>query len=293
MIQYSKQHNTLPKGFAMSFRINNGISAMNANLQSSLNNLGIKRSLGSLSSGSVMNNAAYNASGLGIANQLSAQVSGLGQSIMNSNDSIGMVQVADGALQEYGNILEDVRVLTLQASNGTLNNDDRTIIQQQIDSLLQSADDIAKTTKFNGINLLDGTGGSSNDGTFITHTGADSNETNSVSIGDSQVATAITGTIDVTTQASAATSIDAVDNAIKNITDIRSDLGAAQNQLLSNIKNIAVTQINIASAESQIRDVDFASESANFSKLNIRAQAGSFAQSQAHSAQANIANLLK
>ena len=277
----------------MSFRINNSISAMNANLRSSLNNLGIQRSLGSLSSGSAINNAAYDASGLGVANQLSAQVSGLSQAIMNSNESIGMIQVADGALAEYNTILEDVRVLTLQASNGTLSSDDRDIIGQQIDSLLQSADDIAKTTKFNGINLLDGTAGSSNNTTFVTHSGADANETKSVNIADAKVASTISGTIDVTSQSAAESSTNAIDDAIKNITSIRSDLGAAQNELLSNIRNISVTQVNIASAESQIRDVDFAAESANFSKMNLLAKTGSYSQSQINASQANIANLLK
>jgi len=277
----------------MSFRINGGINAMNANLKSSLNNLGINKSLGKLSSGSAVNNASYNASGLGIANQLSAQVSGLGQAIMNSNESIGLVQVADGALSEYQNILEDVRVLTLQASNGTLSNDDRDIIQTQIDSLLESADDIAKSTSFNGIKLLDGTGGSSNDGTFVTHTGANSDENQSLNISDAQIASTITGSIDVTSQASASSSISAVDDAIKNVTSIRSELGSAQNQLMSNIRNISVTQVNVASAESQIRDIDFAAESANFSKMNLLAHTGSFAQAQSNISQADIANLLK
>ncbi|PHS58294.1 MAG: flagellin [Sulfurimonas sp.] len=277
----------------MAFRINSGITAMNANVQSSLNKLGVNRSVAAFSSGFAINKSAYDASGLGIANQLSSQVSGLGQAIQNSNDSIGLVQVADGALQEYTNILEDVRVLTLQASNGTLNNDNRAIIQTQIDSLLQSADDIAKTTRYNSIKLLDGTGGSSNNGTFVSQIGANANETQSVRIGDAQVSSIIAGGIDVSSLALAQSSTTSIDDAIKNITTIRSDLGAAQNKLFSNISNISVTQVNIAAAESQIRDIDFAAESANFSKLNILAQTGSYAQSQANASQASVANLFK
>jgi flagellin len=277
----------------MGFRINSNIGSMNANLHSNLNNMGINKSLGSLASGSAINHAAYDASGLGIANQLSAQVSGLGRSIMNSNESIGMVQVADGALQEYGNNLDRVRVLTLQASNGTLGADDRAIIQKEIDALMESADDIAKTTKFNGINLLDGTGGSSGDGTFVTHTGANANETQSVAIGDAQTASVLGGVIDVTTQAGASASLGLIDTAKENIDGMRADLGAAQNQLMSNIRNISVTQVNVASAESQIRDIDFAAESANFSKMNIMSQTGSFAQAQANAAQSNVVNLFK
>ncbi|WP_372999360.1 flagellin [Sulfurimonas sp.] len=277
----------------MGFRINSNIGAMNASLHSNLSNMGMNKSLGSLASGSAINYAAYDASGLGIANQLSAQVSGLGRAIMNSNESIGMLQVADGALQEYGDTLERVRTLTLQASNGTLGASDRAIIQKEIDSLMESADNIAKSTTFNDINLLDGSGGSAGNGTFITHTGANTDENQSVTIGDAQTASLLSGAIDVTTQAGASASLSTIDDAMKSIDGMRADLGAAQNQLMSNIRNISVTQINVASAESQIRDIDFAAESANFSKMNILSQTGSFAQAQSNAAQANVLNLFK
>ena len=278
----------------MSFKINSNIGALNANLNSSMNSMSVSKSLGALASGSSINSASYNSAGLAIANQLSAQVSGMGQAIMNSNDTVGLVQVADGALEEYGNILEDVRRLSIQASNGTLSSDDRAIIQQEIDSLMSSADDIAKTTSFNGINLLDGTGGSFGNGTFVTQTGANEGEIQSLTIGDAQTASILGGlTIDVTTQAAASASLDTLDTAIDNINGKRADLGAAQNQLMSSIKNTYVTQTNIASAESQMRDIDFAAESANFSKLNILAQTGSFAQAQANAAQSAVVNLFR
>ena len=263
---------------------------MTANLHSNLSNQGIQNSLGKLSSGSNITSAAYDASGLGIANQLSAQVSGLGQAIMNSNDSIGMIQVADGAMASIQDNMDRIRVLTLQASNGTMSADDRAIIQKEIDGLLESSDDIAKQTSYNGISLLDGTGGSAGDGTFTTQSGADSGDTQSVSFGNAQVSSLV-GSIDVTTGAGLATALDTVDSALGGINDIRSELGASQNQLMSNIRNISVTQVNVASAQSQIRDVDFALESANFSRANIMSQVGSFAQSQAHASAANVTRL--
>jgi len=277
----------------MAFSINTNISAMNANLHSNANNSTLNKSLGSLASGSTLNSAAYDASGLGIANQLSAQVSGLGQAIMNSNESIGMLQVADGALQEYGNILDDVRVLTLQASNGTLNADDRAIIQKQIDGLLESADDIATTTQFNGIKLLDGSGGAAGNGLFTTHTGADSGETISSQISDVRTASLLSGTIDVTTAGGAESALNTLDDAAKSLTSVRSDIGASQNQLMSNIRNTSVTQVNVASAESQIRDIDFAAQSANFSQANLAAQIGSFVQAQSNASQSNYLSLLQ
>ena len=277
----------------MSFRINTNISAMTANLHSNISDMGINKSLSSLSSGSSLNSAAYDASGLGIANQLSSQVSGLGQSIMNANDSIGMIQVADGALQEYGDILDEVRVLTLKASNGTLTSSNKEIIQNQIDSLMESADSIAKNTTYNDINLLDGSGGSSGDGVFVTQAGANVGDTHSVTIGDAQTSSIVSDTIDVTTPEGASLALRTLDDAMDSIGSLRADLGAAQNQLVANIKNTSVTQVNIAAAESQVRDIDFAAESANFSQANIAAHIGSFSQAQANASQANILGLLQ
>ena len=276
----------------MAFSINTNISAMQANLHSNLNSGGLDRSLNSLSSGSQLGSAAYDSSGLGIANQLSAQVSGMGQAIQNSNESIGMIQIADGAMQGISENMDRIRVLTLQASNGTMNDSNRAIIQKEIDSLLEASDDIAKQTSYNGTTLLDGTGGNAADGTFVTQSGADSGNTQSVTIGDAQVASLV-GSIDVTTEAGRTAALDSVDSAMKGISDIRSELGASQNQLMSNIRNTSVTQINVASAESQIRDVDFALESANFSRQNLMSQVGSFTQAQANASAANVTRLFQ
>lgn len=276
----------------MSFSINSNISAMRANLNSNIKNQGLDNTLGMLSSGSKLGNAAYDASGLGIANQLSAQVSGLGQAIMNSNDTIGMIQVADGAMSGINDNMERIRVLTLQASNGILGENDREIIQKEIDSLLESSDDIAKTTSYNGINLLDGSGGTTGDGTFSTQSGADSGDTQDVHIADAQVASLL-GSIDIRTEAGRTSALESVDSALSSIGDSRAELGASQNQLMSNIRNISVTQVNVASAESQIRDVDFAQESANFSHANIMSQVGAFSQAQANASASNVTRLFQ
>lgn len=274
----------------MSFSISTNISAMTANLHSNISNQSRNTSLGNLSSGSNMTNAAYDASGLGIANQLSAQVSGLGQAIQNSNESIGMIQIADGAMSGIQDNMDRIRILTLQASNGTMNADDRAIIQKEIDGLLESSDDIAKQTSYNGTSLLDGTGGSAGDGTFTTQSGADSGDKQSVTIGDAQVASLV-GSIDVTTTAGLATALTDIDSAMTGISDIRSELGASQNALMSNIRNTSVSQLNAASSESQMRDVDFAQESANFSQANLMSQIGSFTQAQANVSASNVTRL--
>ena len=274
----------------MSFSINSNIGAMTANLNANLKNKALDNSLSLLSSGSKLGNAAYDASGLSMANQQSAQVSGLGQAIMNSNDSIGMIQVADGAMSGINDNMERIRVLTLQASNGTMNADNREAIQKEIDGLLESSDDIAKQTSYNGVKLLDGTGGSSGDGTFTTQSGADRGATQSVTMADARVSSLV-GSIDVTSQSGRASAMDTIDSALTSISDSRAQLGASQNQLMSNVRNISVGQINAASAESQMRDVDFAAESANFSQQNIMSQIGSFAQAQANASASSVTKL--
>jgi len=322
----------------MGFRINTNIAAMNAHRNASQNNVGLDKSLNSLSSGLRINKAADDSAGLAIANQLSAQSQGLGQAIKNSNDGIALLQTADGALEEYGNILQRVRVLATQAANDTQDSTSRSYIQKEVNALMAEADDISTTTKFNGTELLDGTGGAASDGTFVFHTGAYADQTQSIAIGNAQVSSlagstgyapvvGVTGVVaatalvsgvggattslaavvgvtavaaqaqaqafSVTSQGTAELTIASMDAAIVTNNGNRADIGAAQNKLESTVRNISVTQVNISAAESNIRDVDFAAESANFAKHNILAQSGSYAMSQANSVQQNVLRLLQ
>jgi len=277
----------------MGFRINTNIAAMQAHMNSTNNNIGLDRSLNSLSSGLRINRAADDASGLAIANQLSAQSSGLGQAIRNSNDGIAMIQTADGALEEYDNILNRVRVLSVQAANDTQSDTSRTFIQEEVDALIEEAQVIADTTSFNGQQLLDATGGAGADGTFVFHTGAYAGETTTVSIGSASTGDIGVDALVVSNQSDANAAISAIDAGILLVDTIRSTLGAAQNKLESTVRNISVTQVNVQAAESQIRDVDFAQESANFAKHNILAQSGTYAMSQANAVQQNVLRLLQ
>ncbi|RLF02103.1 MAG: flagellin [Thermoprotei archaeon] len=277
----------------MGFRINTNIGAMNAHRSATMNNIGLDKSLNSLSSGLRINKAADDASGLSIANKLSAQSQGLGQAINNSNDGIALIQTADGAMEEYGNILKRVRVLATQAANDTQDADSRNYISLEITALMDEASDIAKTTKFNGVTLLDGNSASLGTGVFVFHTGGYSGETQSVDIGTAGTSVLVSGAHTVGTQASAEATIAEMDVGIKAVDALRATMGAAQNKLESTVRNISVTQVNVAAAESQIRDVDFAAESATFAKHNILAQSGSYAMSQANAVQQNVMRLLQ
>jgi flagellin len=280
----------------MGFRINTNIGAMNAHMQATMNNVGLDKSLQSLSSGLRINKAADDSAGLAIANKLSAQSQGLGQSISNANDAIGLIQTADGAMQEYGNIMKRVRVLAVQAANDTQDTTSRGFISQEVQALLAEASDIAATTKFNGTTLLSGSATSGTNGTFTFHVGAYANETQAVALGTnavSDIAATAPASITVGTRASAELTIGYMDTAIQNVDTKRATFGAAQNKLESTVRNISVTQVNIAAAESAIRDVDFAAESAKFAKHNILAQSGSYAMSQANAVQQNVLRLLQ
>ena len=512
----------------MGFRINTNIAAMNAHRNATQTNLGLDKSLNSLSSGLRINKAADDASGMTIADSLRSQANGLGQAIRNANDGIAVVQTADGALDEYINIVDRIRTLSIQAASDGQNTDSRMAIQRDVSALLSAADGIAKTTSFNGLSLLDGSytdknfqiGAYANEtvsvsidsartaslGKFVYAEAGDASETsdvqstalvagalevngvdvgaaaagttaagdnttaraadsawavmnainsqtsdtgvtatatttlsgnaiaggviadnelliNGINIGavtvsanDSTgtlvaainkataetnvsaslmdngkllltsengenifIATAAAGTaiesdtttaktmgfgdgatansltyklndltgadggsiglagdddgiargrvtlesdnavvisgtaeanagftadqtfsvansistVDVTTYDEAQLSIKKADHALAQLDRTRSNIGSTQNQLESTIRNISVTQVNVTAAESQIRDVDFAAESANFAKLNILAQSGSYAMSQANAVQQNVLRLLQ
>ncbi len=167
----------------MGFRINTNVAAMDAHRNSVQTNLRLNKDLQQLSSGLRINTAADDASGLAIANTLRQQAQGLGQAINNANDGIGVMQTADGALEEYENIINTIRTKSIQAASDGQNADTRAKIQADIDRLLEEAQNIASTTSFNGQTLLNG---GFHDKSF--HIGAYSGETVNISINDTQIA---------------------------------------------------------------------------------------------------------
>ena len=269
----------------MGFRINTNIGAMDAHKNAVMNNVQLDKSLNRLSSGLRINKAADDSAGLAIADKLSAQSQGLGQAIRNGNDAIGLIQTADGALQEYTQIVQRIRTLAVESSNDTQDTASRSFIQTEVNRLISSASFINSQTKFNGKTLFTGS-------SFTFHIGAYANEVTKTVINSMKAGTVI-GTAGVSTQSAAEATISGMDSALKKIDTLRSTLGAAQNQLESTIRNISTTQVNVTAAESQIRDVDFAAESANFNKRNILAQSGSYAMSQANAVQQNVLRLLQ
>ena len=274
------------KGFIMGFRINTNIGAQNAWRNATMNNVQLDKSLNSLSSGLRINRAADDAAGLAIANKLSAQSQGLGQAIRNSNDGIGALQTADGALEEFGNILQRIKVLATQAANDTQNTASRAAISTEITALVGEANQIITSTTFNGKGALNG-------GLSAFNVQVGDRAIDGLDVGISAVSNLDATTYTVDTASNAQATISAIAAKIEANDTARASIGANQNRLESVIRNISVTQVNVAAAESQIRDVDFAAESANFAKRNILAQSGSYAMSQANAVQQNVLRLLQ
>jgi flagellin len=284
-------------------RINTNVSSLNA--QESANQVGrnLQNSLEKLSSGLRINKASDDASGLAIADKLRTQASSIGQSISNGNSAVALTQIADKAMAEQSNILDIIKTKLLQAATATTSSKGREAIAKDVDKLLDQLNNIAIQTNYNGIQLLQaGTTangsaaasltfqmGETSANTISTSSGVSAN-VNGLSL--STLKTAV-GTASSFTASAATTGLSAIDTALNTLNGWRSDFGSTQNQLESAIRNLSTQQTNIKAAESVIRDVDYASESANFNKQNIVAQAGTYAMSQANTIQQNVLRLLQ
>lgn len=255
----------------MGFSINTNVPSMNSNLDLNTSSLNSKKALASIATALRINSAADDASGMMISNRLNSQASTFGQEIMNANESIGMIQIADGAMGSISENMDKIRTLSVQASNATLDEGGKSIIQNEINALMKSTADIVNTTSYNGLNLLNNSAGS---GLNL------------------QVDSILSFSIDIMSKESAASSLDSIDEAMKSINGVRSDLGSMQNKIVSNINNLSSAQINTAAAGSQIKDIDFAKESENFSKSNLLSKTGSFVQSHANTSHVNMGVLL-
>jgi flagellin len=273
-------------------RIQNNVEAFNAHRQLSQTAAKAAKSMEKLSSGYRINRAADDAAGLAISEKMRAQIGGLAQAQRNAQDGVSLVQTAEGALNEVHSMLNRVRDLKVQYLNGTLDTDDKTAIVSEVKQLASEIGEIATKTEFNGINLLDGTGGSA--GVVSFQVGANGGETVSVTTRDIAGASGTGGIDGVTNTATwEAVALADIDTAITNISSLRSEFGAVQNRLEHRMANLATYQENLVASESRIRDVDMASEMVDFTKLGILQQAGTSMLAQANQAPQNVLSLLR
>ncbi|RXJ93827.1 flagellin [Malaciobacter molluscorum] len=285
-------------------RINTNTASLMAQEANTNTNKKLTTSLEKLSSGLRINKASDDASGLAIADKLRTQASSLGQSISNGNSAVSLTQIADKAMAEQSNILDTIKAKLLQASTGTTSPEGIEAIEKDINKLLDQLNNIASQTNYNGTALLQasmGAAGSSARSPLTFQMGETAADTIATTSGVQANVTGLSLTTiktDVATTGgmSAATArsyLKTIDKAITKLNSWRADYGSTQNQLESAIRNQMTQQTNIKAAESVIRDVDYAQESATFNKQNIISQAGTFAMSQANNVQQNILRLLQ
>lgn len=258
--------------------------------QNNLNNTqaSIQSSLSKLSSGYRINTAADDAAGLAISQKMQAQVNGLNQANRNAQDGISLIQTAEGAMGQTQSILQRMRELAVQSSNGTNTTADRNQIQLEVGALQSEISRIASTTQFNTKNLLSG----KISGTLI-QVGANGGQTISLTIATMTAAALSVGTsVSVGTVSAATTAIGKISAAIDKVSSARAKLGALQNRLTHTIANLTTASQNMTAAESQITDVDMAAEMSTFTKNQVLSQAGVAMLAQANQAPQAILKLL-
>jgi len=280
-------------------RINTNVASLQAQNSNSVNNSNVASSLEKLATGSAINKASDNASGLAIADKLRTQASSLSQAVSNGNSAISLTQIADRAISEQSNILDIIKTKLVQATTSTTTSNGIEAISSDIKMLGAQLNNIADNTNYNGLTLLQGADSSTAADTLTFQMGEFSGDTISLGTSGKIHATlsglgiGTAGDLSVGTHTAASTLLAKLDTALEKLNTMRGHVGSTQNQLESKTRNVAETVVNIQAAESQIRDVDYAAESANFNKLNIVAQAGTYAISQANSAQQNVMSLLR
>ncbi|NJM10111.1 MAG: flagellin FliC [Bdellovibrionaceae bacterium] len=276
----------------MGLRINTNTASLNAQRNLMGTKLGLDKSLERLSSGYRINRAGDDAAGLAISENLRAQIRGLKQASRNAQDGVSLVQVAEGSLNEISSILIRLRELSVQAASDTIGPVERQFLNVEYDQLVSEIDRIADGTEFNGTQLLSGTGsildfqvGTRNDPNIDRLSfDASKADANSAALGVNLTS--------VADKASAQNTLSALDQAIVSVSAMRADFGAIQNRLQSTISNLAVSVENMSAANSRIRDVDVAEETAEMTRNNILLNAGTSVLAQANSTAQTALSLL-
>jgi flagellin len=266
----------------MGLRVNTNIMSMSAqrNLSTVTERLG--GNFMRLSSGLRVASASDDPAGLGISERMRAQIRSLGQASRNAQDGSSLAQTAEGALAEVHSSLHRMRELAIQASNGTYSTDDRSVLDVEFQAIIAEIDRIANSTEFNGIPLLDGSQAS-----VTIQVGLENAVSDTITVGLQDVGAAALGlsggTFDVTDVANAQGVLAALDTATNSVNTARGNLGASQNRLQSTIRSILNVRENLSAAESRIRDVDVAAETADLTRNSIMQQAATSILSQANS----------
>ncbi|HVI98180.1 MAG TPA: flagellin [Sphingomonas sp.] len=267
--------------------IGTNIGALRAANASTTATSSLQQSMQRLSTGKRINSAKDDAAGLAIAASMTSQIRGMNQGVRNANDGISMAQTAEGALDEVTNMLQRIRELAVQASNGTYSTDDLTNIKAEVTELQGQITSIKSNTEFNGIKLFDGTAGTS--GTVTIQVGANAADTVDLKFTEIDLDDAVAS--DLFDDPSAA--LETLTTAINTVSTARATLGAGQSRLSSVVNNLTSNATNLTDARSRIEDTDFSAETTNLAKAQILSQASTAMLAQANQSQQNVLSLLR
>jgi flagellin len=275
----------------MSLFINHNIASLVAQRRVAGTQRTLQGAFERVSSGLRINKAADDAAGLGVAENLQSQYRSSRVAMRNTNDGISVVQTAEGSTNEVANIIKRMRELAVQSSSEVLATTERAYIQDEFGQLTQEVERIANVTEFNGRKLTNNSSTSLAVQVGVNNT---ANDRISITLGDLTSSTlgVRTAVMSLNTVASARAAITSLDSALDTVNGYRSDFGAIQNRLGSALQNIEIYAENLASAEAQIRDADFAYETAELSKLQIMQQAGLSVLAQAKMSTQGVLSLL-
>jgi flagellin len=273
--------------------INHNISSIFASRQLEVNNREADRNIEKLSSGLRINRAGDDASGLAVSEKMRSQVSGLRRAERNTQDAISFIQTAEGYLDESQTILQRVRELAVQSSNGIYSSQDRMQIQVEVSQLVSEVDRVASHAQFNGLNMLTGRfaqdiGGNTPTASMWFHVGANMDQRiksyistmTAMSLGLRDVSSR--AILSLSTPESSNMAIGIVDKALEKVSKQRADLGAYQNRLEKTSVGLMVGYENLQAAESRIRDTDMAEQMSQFTKTQILNQASTAMLAQAN-----------
>ena len=272
----------------MGFRISTNVASINAQRNLGISQHQLANSQARLSSGFRINKAADDAAGLAISENLKAQIRGLRQASRNANDGISLVQTAEGGLQEVSNILIRFRELAIEAASDTVGDKERGFLDVEYQQLKSELQRIAEVTKFNGRDLLNGTGGIFDIQVGIYNDNFKDRITFNASAADSTLEALGITAATLGSKEGAQQSLAMVDEAMTSVNAMRANFGAMQNRLQSTVNNLGVSDENLSAANSRIRDTDVASETSEMIRNNILLQAGVSVLTQANATQ-NIA----
>ena len=276
----------------MGLRINTNVSSLNAQRNLGNTKLAQNKVLEQLSSGQRINRAGDDAAGLAISENFKAQIRGLGQAERNAQDGVSLVQIAEGALAEVGNIMIRLRELAVQAASDTIGPTERKFLNVEFEQLTSEVDRIANSTEFNRVPLLNGTGSVFDIQIGTRNDPLSDRLTFDASSADVNVAALGLNLASVSDKISAQNSLSAIDQAIQNVSGIRADFGALQNRLQSTINNLQISNENLSAANSRIRDTDIASATSELTRTNILMQAGTSVLAQANQSTSSALSLI-